>query len=394
MPPRRFSANYILPINGKPIRNGVIGIDEQGTIIEIIEQEDQQKEYAHTEFRNGIIVPGFINAHCHSELSHMKDKTQQGGGMAQFLLQVNAYREAPESEAERAVEQALKDMYFEGVSAFGDICNSTLSFEAKKRSPLKCFNFIELLGLRPESADLIIERAKAILQIAADADLGHSCITPHSTYSLSETLWQASSPAFNGQEVISIHFAESLADFAFSKSQTGDFVGVLNELGLPTNTAPKGSPLDILMRCINPEAKIILVHNTYLPAETIEKTALHFPNAYFCFCPQSNLFIEQKLPAIPQFLAHSNRLLVGTDSYASTNSLSMLEQVRIITSNFPSVSFNEVITWATLNGARALGFHNHLGSIEMGKKPGLVLITPFNFEKWALLPQSKARRLV
>lgn len=393
MPPRRFSANYILPINGKPIRNGVIGVDEQGTIIEIIEQQEHPKEYSHTEFRNGIIVPGFVNAHCHTELSHMKGKTRRGGGMAQFLHEVSQFRDASDEEATKCVNAALNEMYREGVAAIGDICNSPLSFLPKQKSPLLFFNFIEILGLRPELSETILDRASTIAQIAVEQQMPRCAITPHSTYSLSEALWDIVRPVINRQELLSVHFAESGADIDFSVGRQGDFIGVLNALGLPQDTAPQGNPLEILKRYIEPDRKLILVHNTHLKSETLSETASHFPGAYFCFCPQSNLFIEQRLPNVPIFLSHSNRLVVGTDSYASSESLSMLEQIRIITANFPSVSFNETLAWATLNGARALGLQDQLGSIAPGKRPGLVLISPFDFANWRLLPQSRAQRL-
>jgi cytosine/adenosine deaminase-related metal-dependent hydrolase len=139
---------------------------------------------------------------------------------------------------------------------------------------------------------------------------------------------------------------------------------------------------------------VLFIHNTYLTEYQLNEVKQHFPNAYFCFCPQSNLYIENRLPNIPDFLSHSEYLTIGTDSYASSESLSMLEQIQIISANFPLVGFSQILQWATLNGARALGFENELGSIEIGKKPGLVLVSPFDFANMKTLSNSKARRLV
>lgn len=391
---QRFSANYIFPVTGNPIRNGIVEVDENGLITAIIDPGSAPVELASTEFHNGIIVPGFVNAHCHTELSHLKGKTAKGGGMAEFVKQVKELRGENTDAAENDTALALSDMYRQGTSAVADICNSSISFEAKSKSPIRFYNLIEVLGLDPTRNEMIWERAQILQHIAEANGQNSVSIVPHSTYTLSKELWRFLQNEFSNQKLISIHFAESKDDMEFSTSNSGSLASVFTSWELPINSLPSGTPIDIVKTYIPATAKVLFIHNTYLTENQLNEVKQHFPNAYFCFCPQSNLFIENRLPNIPIFLSHSEYLTIGTDSYASSESLSMLEQMKIISANFPLVGFSQMLKWATLNGAKALGFENELGSIEVGKKPGLVLISPFNFSNMNVLPNSKSKRLI
>ncbi len=391
---RRFSANYVYPVTGNPIRNGIVGVDENGLITEIIDPGNSPVELANTEFHNGIIVPGFVNAHCHTELSHLKNKTTKGGGMAEFVKQVKEQRGGNTDAAENETALALSDMYRQGTSAIADICNSSVSFEAKAASPIRFYNLIEVLGLDPARNEMIWERTQMLQLIAKANGKNPVSIVPHSTYTLSKELWGLLQIEFSNQKLVSIHFAESKDDIEFSDRNSGPLSIVFNSWGLPINSLPVGTPFEIVKTYIPSTAKVLFVHNTYLNEKQVNEIKLHFPNAYFCFCPQSNLYIENRFPNIVDFLPHSEYLTIGSDSFASSESLSIVEQMKIISANFPFVGFSQMLQWATLNGARALGFENELGSIEVGKKPGLVLISPFDFLNVNVLPSSKSKRLI
>ena len=127
---RRVAANYIFPIDSAPIRNGYIELDEQGTILKIGELTS---EMSSTEYYNGILCPGFINSHCHIELSSLQGKFEKGTGMSGFINQINALREsAPKEVRIECIAQQFEKLYNEGVSAMADISNCDESFQIKK----------------------------------------------------------------------------------------------------------------------------------------------------------------------------------------------------------------------------------------------------------------------
>lgn len=86
---RRIAANYIFPITSDPIKNGYVDFAEDGSVTEI---GQLTSETGSTEFYNGILVPGFTNAHCHIELSHLEGKFREATGMSGFIDQINALR--------------------------------------------------------------------------------------------------------------------------------------------------------------------------------------------------------------------------------------------------------------------------------------------------------------
>jgi imidazolonepropionase-like amidohydrolase len=80
------------------------------------------------------------------------------------------------------------------------------------------------------------------------------------------------------------------------------------------------------------------------------------------------------MPPIELLRANNAEIVIGTDSYASNWSLNILDELKTIQKQFPSIPLSEMLGWATMNGARALQMEKSLGSFEKGKKPGIVLI--------------------
>lgn len=391
---RRVSANYIYTNAGDPIRNGVVGVDNNGTIVEIIDHKGQEKEYAHTEFRNGIIVPGFVNCHCHLELSHLKNRLSKNLGLAGFVNQIRNHRLYGEAIDDTDLTDAMESIIKDGTVAVADICNTTDSFFAKQSSKIHFVNLIEVLGLEGEKAHWIMDKAIATKHIA-DETLGtNSYLTPHSVYSLSTPLLGLLSKEIATNAIVSIHFAESPDEEKFTAQRTGGIAENYASWGLSTHDAPTENPVEIVKKHLPRRANILFVHNTFLSTQHADELARHFPNAYFVLCPASNIYIENTLPDIPMLMGTGMPIALGTDSLASSPSLSVFDQMRIISSRFPSIAFTELLKWGTINGAKAIAQDHRLGTVEMGKTPGLNLISPFDFANNRLLPTSRITKLI
>jgi len=390
----RFSANYVFPVSGKPIRNGIVGVNNDGKVVEVINPQGDRAELASTEFHNGVIVPGFINAHCHTELSHFKGKTKPETGLAGFVEQVRRLRIENSDDSEVFIQRALNDMHRLGTVAVADICNTSDSFFAKQSSSICFANLIEVLGLDPEKADLIIERAQFLRDIPGLKPSDYSCITPHSTYTLSEELWNLLQKEVENNKLISIHFAESRQEEIFTQQKQGELAQTFTSWGLPIGSVPSLTPADIVAKYLHANSSILLVHNTFLNMEDAVTLGRRFSKLTFVLCPASNLFIEGKLPDVRMIRKLAGSIALGTDSLASSGTLSVFEQMQIISEYFPEIPFSEVLSWATINGAKALRFDDEIGSIDVGKSPGLNLISPFDFTNMKPFPNSRVKRLV
>lgn len=391
---RRFSANYIFPVTGRPIRNGIVEVDNTGKVVEIIDPKGEPIETSSTEFHNGVIVPGFVNAHCHTELSHFKGKLQPETGLSGFVEQVRNLRIENSVEPESAIKKGIEEMSRQGIVAVADICNTSDSFFAKQNSSIRFVNLIEILGLDESKAEMILEHGKMLKEIP-DFKVGDCAyLTPHSTYTLSQKLWSLLANELKESQIISIHLGESQMERELTEKKEGKLADTFRSWGFSAESIPVGTPVDIVQKNIPNDKKVLFVHNTFLKKDEVVRLKQQYRDASFVLCPASNLFIEKALPDVEMLVKTGINISLGTDSLASSSSLSILDQINLIIKYFPQFPFGQILEWATINGAMALGMEQELGSIEVSKIPGLSLIYPFDFENMQPFNHSKVKRLI
>lgn len=366
---RKISAHYLFTSAGEPLKRGVITADDNGTVLSVEDTGGDLKESAGTEFYNGIIIPGLVNCHNHLELSHLGGQIPGGGGLQQFIAAVRGQRTAEPRETAAAAEKAERMMLSEGTVACGDISNGTASFEIKGRSSMEWITFIEVFGSDPLIAAARISEALSVSAAAESAGLKHH-ITPHSLYSSSEELFSLILSHIAPESILSLHFLESDEE----RTMTDDHA----------NRA-----LELAARC----RRLMLVHNTAINRAEAELLAAA-GNTWFCLCPSSNLQITGTLPPVHLLREVTGRIVTGTDSLASNNSLSILTELRLLQDAAPELPLGEIIRWGTLNGAAALGMEETLGSLEPGKRPGVLLLEPVDLHRLRLLPETRVRRLL
>ena len=391
---RRFSAQYIITSTGEILKRAVITCEDDGRILEVRDTGGELPELHGTEFHNGIIVPGFVNCHCHIELSSMHKKTEPGSGLGEFIRKVRETRAGEEKQMQKDIAAADRMMYEKGISACGDICNSSISFDIKEKSPIEYINFLEVFGVDPARAG---RRISEVLELKKKADNypAASYIVPHSFYSMSAVLLEKVKELAAGNAVHSIHFMESAQEKIFLEEAGGPLMESYSAMGIDRDMLQGRvtNHMAGIKNYISPSGKLLLVHNTYAGRQEIS-AAMDRGSSFFCLCPGSNLFIENTLPPVNTMREMGAEIVLGTDSLASNNSLDILGEMKIISREFPSVPLEEMLRWATINGARALGVDKDYGSLEEGKKPGLVLIENADLAAARLTPASRALRLL
>lgn len=394
---RRIAANYIFPVTTDPIRNGYVDFSDDGTVIALGEMKS---ESGSTEFYNGILVPGFTNAHCHIELSHLEGKFKEATGMSGFIDQINALREsAPKEERLAAMKRQFDKLYAEGVSAMADISNCDESFAMKSEGPMYTRTFIEVFGSEPEDAPAVISDARRLADKATAAGLD-AAITPHSSYTMSPLLLRMASEEGFKAGYISYHNQESQEEDDMIGFHRGPLY--MNYINRNLSVAPAtGKPavfhfLEQLQK-IHPapfSEHILLVHNTVSREDSVRAAENILHNCTWVTCPLSNIFIHRTMADLPMLMSMGVRIAIGTDSLSSNHILSMAEEFKCIHSRYPQIPLQTILTWACLNGAAALGKEQVLGSFEPGKRPGAVLIDAVDFDSMHLTAQSTSRRLL
>jgi aminodeoxyfutalosine deaminase len=390
---RRLSAQYIVTGEGNILKKGIINADSDGLITEITDSGGNFRENASTEFYNGVIVPGFINCHCHLELSHMKSCIEKGTGLGGFIKAVNTLRRTNDEEIMSAAVVADRQMHDEGIVACGDISNGSITFDIKKRSAIEYVTFIEVFGIDPLKLDKRMAEVEPVIAAAVTAGLRHHLV-PHSVYSVSrallDTLIEQAGPA----PLISVHFLESPDERLLVSHRSGPMLESYIALGIePSSMDKPGDHMDIALKLARSSSRLMLVHNTCITKEEAD-TLSASGNISWCLCPSSNKYITGDMPPATMLSKSGGKIVIGTDSLSSNDHLSILKELRLLQDDNPSLSFETLIRWATINGAETLGLNNTLGTITPGKKPGLLLIENMDLQNLKLTPQSRVRRLL
>ncbi|MDR3351343.1 MAG: amidohydrolase family protein [Prevotellaceae bacterium] len=388
---RRIAAHYLFPAAGKPLPRGFVTLNDENVIIEtgVLQNETES-----TEFYNGILAPGFVNAHGHLELAHMKGACTPHTGLAGFIRQMNSPARYGAEAAGRSAAMAAADreMQAEGVVAAADICNTADSFAVKQHSPVFYHSFIELAGL--DEATGIKKLQAACLLAAGVQSMGLAAsITPHAAYSMHEQLLAAAFAAANAAGIVSVHNQESEEENELFRTGGGALGELFAQSGytLPPVTGERS--IYRLLPYIDKQTHTLLVHNVTTTEEDYEAAASRLPCLTWVLCPLSNLHISRRLPPADRFWKRNAQVAIGTDSLASNSRLSIIEELKTIHKHFPQIPLHTLLQWATVNGARALNKEREFGSLCVGKRPGVVLIENIDFTNMQLTNDSKVTLL-
>lgn len=375
---KRIAAEYLYTLDSyEPLVNGFVEYDDDGTIVSVGECDDVGKEET---FYKGALVPGFVNTHCHIELSHLQGKFAKKTGMAGFIDQINALRDISDRTSRmECIRKWMDRLWSQGVSAMGDISNGDESFPAKAASPMYTRTFLEVFGSEPEECAKVMESVGQLQEKAAGYGLD-AAPAPHSCYTMSPELLTAASRAALDSGYLSYHSQESIQEEQMLVSGSGALYENRKRLGMSTPPVT-GRPslfyfLDRIGK-IHPapfEEHILLVHEVCLTEEAADAVNDKLKNAFVALCPISNIFIHDTLPPVALMRRKGMRITVGTDSLSSNDTLDVVGEMRCLQKAFPYISLGEILTWACRNGALFLGKEKGLGTIAPGKRPGIVLI--------------------
>jgi aminodeoxyfutalosine deaminase len=391
---RKISANYLFPVDKPPVKNGIIILDDSNRIIDLVNPGSDNIEIAGVEYFNGILVPGFINTHCHLELSYLRNKITQIQDLPDFIFQFLKHRNVDKSfDFFKIAEDEMKA---NGIVAVGDISNTQDTFALKAESNLKYYTFIEIYTFEDNLVDNVFNKGKDLYDcyLASFPNIGSKpsvSIVPHAPYSVSEKLFKMISlENQDKQGIISIHNQENESENELYRNKTGRLIELFKSAGSNFDSfIPSGlTSMRTYLKHFSKEIQILLVHNIYTSETDADWLVANYPKTYMAICPYSNIFIEKKIADLVMLDKKGIKLTIGTDSLASNKELSILSELKLIHQNFPSLKFETILKWATLNGAEALGFDSEIGSFTIGKKPGINLVQNFDFTNMRLKENS------
>ncbi len=360
--------------------NQVLIVTENGIVEKITSQADAGDD---VELLDGILTPGFINCHCHIELSHMKDVIPPYTGLVDFLLAVIKNRSTEAEQIEESIAAAEEEMYANGIVGVADICNTPYAIAVKKQSSLRWHNLVEVINLHDSNLEKQLAHYNAVLDQYQSLP-GNSVLTPHAPYTVSAATYKAINAA-TANQIISIHNQETEAEAELFQKGTGNFLKLYAQFGSHQSpfAVSSTSSLQTYLPYFTNGQTVLLVHNTFITEDDIlfakEHAEKHGLTLVYCLCPNANKYIENAMPPVELLMKHDCHIVLGTDSYSSNWQLNIASEIKTLLTAFPKLSLEAVLKWATYNGAVAMQWHDMLGSFEKGKKPGVVVLDEKKF---------------
>ncbi|MEI6575860.1 MAG: amidohydrolase family protein [Bacteroidota bacterium] len=390
---RILTADAIFPVSGPPVFNGYLVISDEGEVVEL--RPKLETDAGNIESFKGILVPGFINTHCHLDLSHLRGEIAPGWGLDAFIRDIKNqnpinFSEEAKTEASRLAEN---EMIENGIVGVGDIASYEHSLAVKEQGRLSWYSFCEAFGSDPADANLRFEKALELFKkIKALPGQAGVSLAPHATYSVSPELFNLIKDwAEENGGPISIHHQENNDENQYFQKKGGPIVSRMFDFHVNIRSVHprRMRPLPAILPNLPTNNPIILVHNTVSTPEDIHFAMDNLKDPWWCLCPNANLYIENCIPNLPFFRPFGDKITLGTDSLASNHQLSILSEMKTLQQFYPDVETSELIQWATQNGAKLLGMDSWAGSFDVGKKPGVNLIKGIVPDSLKLLPESK-----
>ncbi|HEX6463213.1 MAG TPA: amidohydrolase family protein [Vicinamibacterales bacterium] len=363
-----FRAAWVLPIDQKPIRGGVVTVDG-GRIVGVGEYRGGPV----ADLGSVAVLPGLVNAHTHLELSWMRGRVPQNTSMPAWAASLMALRRTVSREPVQPIMDAIAEARRSGTCLVGDVTNTLATYDPLLSGDLSAVVFRELLGFSNPDPENLVETVNQQIAALTPAAWLRPSIAAHAPYSVSPGLMRAIARANAGKSV-SVHLGESAQEVEFLQSGTGEWRALLESLGVwnPAWSPPACGPVEYLARHDLVNDRLLAVHGVRFDEDDLVR--LSAAGATVVACPRSNRWTGAGEPPVDRFYASGVRVAIGTDSLASVEDLNLFHEMAEVRRLSPSVPAARVLESATRAGAAALGFADELGTLARGKRAELLAV--------------------
>lgn len=367
-----LSSRWLIPMNGTHqfLENRSIAIKD-GKIAAVLPTEQMLKAYdapVVEDFKNSVLMPGFVNAHTHLAMSLMR-------GIADdlpLMTWLNDHIWPAECASVSAefvrdgVEFALAELIKGGVT-----CVNDMYFFAKEAAEV-----MNKVGIRGRVGETIFnvetpwspnveacyQHNLELMEAVKDYELVDATICAHAPYTNNEeSLLKTLEFAEKYDKPIHIHLQETF-------DEVNQHQALYRE-----------RPVETMARLGLLSDRMIAVHMTQVSQEDID--AFKAKGGSIVHCPESNMKLSSGACPVSTLLEQGLNVALGTDGAASNNDLDMFGEMRtaafmakLVDENPESLKAHEVLEMATINGARALHYGSTIGSLEEGKAADVIAI--------------------
>ena len=357
---RIHRAGWILVKPGTWIENGMVEVvDGQITAV------GKGRLGAHIiDHGPGVIMPAMINAHTHLSLSALQGRLETRKGFIEWVKDlISARSSLSAEEVSQAAGTAAQEIRKSGTGFVAEVGPAEPGAASMRINELEGIVFTEVLGNSRETLALPNDDHGLCFSFA-----GHGL---HTT--APNVLVSLKTIALREDRIFSIHLAESAAETEFLGSGKSLWAELLKSRGIDFAHWGIGGerPVQRALHLGLLGPRTLAVH--LLQVNKAEMSVLARTGTSVCVCPRSNFLLHGQMPDIEGFLAAGLAPAIGTDSLASTRSLSLFDEMAFVSEKYPHLSPESLLAFATVNAAKALG-RPDLGTVEPGQRARLIYV--------------------
>ena len=372
-------ARQVVTMDGPPIENGAVAI-EGNRIVAVGTVPDLQwvSDGPVLDLGEQVLLPGLINAHCHLDYTMMRGAITAPKQFTAWVQRINALKRSLDSEDYlTAIQRGFRRLKKWGTTS---VCNIEAFPELMTRlgpSPLRTWWFYEMIDIRHRiTTEDVVAGALAFFQHRGNS-LDNFGLSPHAPYTASLKLFElANACASSFTMPLTTHLAESAEEFAMFRHRTGALYDFMASLNRPMKDCGTSTPFGHLWRSGAVGPQWLLVHMNTLIEEDFQLLA-ELPRGagpHIVHCPGSHRYFSHPPFPARRLTELGVNLCLGTDSLASTDSLSLFEEMRKLRATEPWLRPEELLRMVTVNPARALRRRGQLGKIAPGALADLIAV--------------------
>lgn len=372
-------AEMVLPVLSPPLSGYAVTVEGDAIIaIEPVRILEKKYPYAkRIDLKNAIIMPGLINLHTHLELSGLKGCFCEGIDFIDWIKGLIEKKNGlKRADYETGVTNGIKELIGTGTTSVGEITSEDISPYVLNSYGIRGKVFYEVIGVSYFISKYIWFKKRAEINRFRGNGLTEAGISPHSCYSLTyDLLKRVGNYSIRHGLSLSSHISETKDESEFIRSGGGKIKELLNGLGFDTPLPFHSySPTFYFNELGLLRKDFIAAHAVWVDEKDMD--IMKESSISVAHCPRSNLFLKVGKSPVVKLLKTGINVGLGTDSLASNHSLNMWDEMRSTYKlhRDEGLSPYEVFKMATINGAKALGLEEKVGSIEIGKKADLIAV--------------------
>lgn len=366
-------------MDGPPIENGAAVVDDNEIVAVGPFEEVRGMDGAEVvDLGEMALLPGFINAHCHLDYSTLRYSISPPSSFAAWVQRINAIKRTLTSEDYlEAIQRGFRELQKWGTTAVCNIESFPELMGQMPEPPIRTWWFYEMIDIRHRiTTEDVVLGALSFFERQPHS-LSRYGLSPHAPYTASPSLYDlANACADTFRMMLTTHVAESVEERLMFHERRGPLYDFMSSLGRCMDDCGSQTLFARLWGCgaIHPEW--LLVHMNELEDPDFELLA-SLPadqKPHVVHCPGSHAYFRHRAFPFRRLHEAGVNIMLGTDSLASTNSLSLFEEMRRLRLNEPWLSSRQVLETVTVNPGRALERESDLGRIASGATADLIAI--------------------